>query len=123
MNFERGKDPKESMGIGIWNEIEKYLEDRGSENIFRDKKWLIALSIFIHENKIDYVDFLLDQHYVNIDYGDCSVLRICAFQGKYEMAVYLISKGADLESAIQHAKELNERITLRNLKKLLNHEI
>ena len=109
--FQRHQNPKKTLGIGMEFQIDTFLATLGRS--LKDDP-VIALSACASYNKIKYVEFLLDSG-VDIHGEDEHPLRVSAFKEQYEMAKYLIKRGANLEKAIEVAQGINEEITLRNL--------
>jgi hypothetical protein len=109
--FRRHQDPKRALGIGIEAQVATFLATMG-RTIEEDP--LLALSSCAAYGKITFVQFLLDSG-VDIHGEDEHPLRVVAFHEQYEMAKYLIQKGAKLDKAIQVARNIQEEITLRNL--------
>lgn len=56
MDFERGRDPKQSIGIGRWAQIKREYEE---DNPWQDYSHEEALSWAAGRGKIEYVNFLL----------------------------------------------------------------
>ena len=113
IDFERGQDPKEAMGIGIIKRIEKEMRDHKKnleitkENYHKILQWVVSKGLD------EYVDFFLD--YVDINFDGSSFLRIAAYYEQWKLAKYLIKKGADLDKAITYSRTHNEKVTHGNL--------
>ena len=61
INFERGNDPKESLGIGVKTLIKEWLESMGIKKYFITRKFLID----VYENvNLDYKDLVSFPDYI-----------------------------------------------------------
>jgi hypothetical protein len=123
--FKEDVDPISAMDIGmirvIRDFIKKLYPDIHTETF---EYSTILRSCAIHD-KYDFVDYLLDKGFVDINEDDEGLLRVIVFHQNYDMAKHLISKGANLEKAIQYSKKVKELTTTHNFRyfqQLLNNE-
>ena len=113
-NFERGKEAKKSMGIGMDANIDAFLKNH-NPNLSMASNPAEALGVCAVKNKINYVDWLLDGG-MDINMDDGHVLGVTCFHENYEMARHLIERGADLNKAVDGARR-------KGLDKTHNHLI
>ena len=121
--FQKGQTPYKSLGVGMDAQIDAFLKGQGIVTTIAEEP-AIALGLCATKNKIKFVDYLLDLG-VDIHGEGEHPLRVCAWHGKYEMAIYLIKRGANLQKAIEESTKNMETGTVRNLdyiKSLLPNE-
>ena len=111
--FQRRQKPLNSMGIGMDAQIDAFLKNQGvTTSVFEDPG--VTLGLCATRNKISFVNYLLDSG-IDIHSGDEHALRVCAWHQKYEMALYLIKRGANIQKAMEKAEANYESGTFRNL--------
>ncbi|MFA5153855.1 MAG: GNAT family N-acetyltransferase [Clostridia bacterium] len=121
-NFMRGLDPMIAMNIGLDSKMKHLLNHIGihrEENDINKFYLLLAhgLEIFNVNEIKQLLDFLNVYKYISDD-SKINELRLCAFKGALELGKFLVTRGFDLDLAINKAKELGEKITLKNLFKI-----
>ena len=112
--FQQGKKPLDSLGIGMDAQIDAFLKNHGVLSSVYENPGL-ALGLCATKNKISFVNYLLDSG-IDIHSGEEHALRVCAWHQKYEMALYLIKRGASIQKAIKEATQNREIGTIRDLK-------
>ena len=93
LSFERGKSPKDSMGVGMINQIEEWVKNKSQ---FQLPKGL-WLSLCAEFGKLEWVNFLynLGDPYDDIHINGEYPLKWAVLNNHIEIAEFLIEKGFD----------------------------
>lgn len=115
-NFERGKDPRETMELGMWPQIRQLSWDRN-----RNPKDMDLIGFFLvcaREGRYDLMDFIISEG-LDINSDESHILRVLAWEENIDLGVHLILKrGADVDEAIRIADSLKEWKTSMRLQKM-----
>ena len=96
LDFERDKDPKQSIGIGMMNKIKKWAKEESDaiEDI-NDKDQLLIFSA--EHGKIDFVKYLLDIG-ADIHAKNDDALRWASSKGHTKVVKLLLDAGANVHA-------------------------
>jgi len=117
--FTEDSDPIHDMGIGMENVLEDYFKKTNCQHFDVYRK----LDILIKDKKFEYADFFIKYYYVDVNTVETSSygfpLRNAAYNGNWEGAKLLISRGADLDKTIEKTSSMHP-VSLKALIKLRN---
>jgi len=94
-NFERGKDPKEAMNIGMAEKLEEYIGEV-NPTALRDSGKVYWLQICAEGGRNDLVEYLLLKGF-NPDMNDGAPLKLAASYGKMDVVKTLVKYGAVID--------------------------
>jgi hypothetical protein len=93
INFERGKDPKSVIGIGMESQIKEWFKASYPKEVYTLDNALIYSS---KDGKIDYVKYLLAAGAADIHAEDDRALQLASDNGHTEAVKMLLDAGANV---------------------------
>jgi len=98
LEFERGKDPKQSIGLGVKEQIRREINQEWYPDRYGADQWdgnyNTALTWAAEKGRLDYIKWLINQG-ADIRNNDNEPIKQAASFGQKDVVVYLIDHGAD----------------------------
>ena len=116
INFERGRDPKESMDLGLVGLFNKFKEDHffGPST---SKNWMLVQAI--REKRLDLITYMIDVLEYDVNGGNYLPLISAAVSKDKKLCQLLIDRGANVEETLDlldeniFKKETNRKADLK----------
>ena len=95
LNFERGKDPKHTMGVGIAEQIKKFVDSVYPDLNYTHKDTFLI--VCAGKGKLDYVNYLIGIG-ADVHSSDDYALRLAAGNGYADVVKVLLKAGANIHA-------------------------